>query len=416
MWPRRAALPPEKRLSAEAVTSLIVHFFFILGSNMAGLFLNLYLWRLTESLWVNGLYNIIAYSLTPFAFALGGWVSKKMDRVIALRIGVALTALFYLLVIIVRESVVDWYPLFAVFAALASSFYWSAYLTIMYDVSTEQNRIRYMGFNMIAFTAAGLVGPMLAGWIIAWNEGLRGYIIVFSFAFVMYLLTTVASLRIRAVQTHHHAYYLKFAGLLLRKQKLWRGSLMAFLTLGTLQGIMLFLPNILLYKALPDEQWIGYVGAICSLVSIGVSLGMTRAARERHARLYLVIGAAGFSAAALLLTLGVDLFTVVMFMLLHALINPLYSNTLNSYYYRLVAQLPLKGQLAIEAVVIRETFLNIGRVVSIFALVAIADGPDSVWLPWVIVAASLAQFTMAIWIDRNGGISGQPDDAGHSAT
>lgn len=376
---------------------------------MAGLFLNLYLWRLTESLWVNGFYNIIVYSVTPFAFALGGWVSKKRDRVLALRIGVALTAIFYLLVILAREAVVDWYPLFGVFAGIAGAFYWSAYLKIMYDVSTEQNRIRYLGFNMFAFTSAGLVGPMLAGWIIALNEGLRGYIIVFTFAFVMYVLTTIVSLRIRAIRTHHHSYYLKFAGLLLRKHKLWRGSLFGFLTMGLLQGIMLFLPNILLYKALPDEQWIGYIGAICSLASIVVSLGITRAAKERYARWYMIAAAGGFTIAALLLQAGVNLVTVVTFMLLHALINPLYGNTMNSYYYRLVGQLPLKGQLTIEAVVVRETFLNIGRVCSIFAIIAIAGDPDSSLLPWVILAASLLQFTMARWIDRGGAVPEETD-------
>lgn len=65
------ALPPESRLSKDAVTALIIHCCFQFGASMSGLFLNLYLWRLTQDLAVNGIYNIIVFILTPPAFALG---------------------------------------------------------------------------------------------------------------------------------------------------------------------------------------------------------------------------------------------------------------------------------------------------------------------------------------------------------
>lgn len=44
---------------------------------MSGVFLTLYLWRLTHSLWINGMYNIINYAVAPFAFMLGGLLIKK---------------------------------------------------------------------------------------------------------------------------------------------------------------------------------------------------------------------------------------------------------------------------------------------------------------------------------------------------
>ena len=76
---------------------------------MSGVFLNIYLWRLTESLWVNGMYNIIVFTVTPIAFAAAGKLAKKKDRLAAFRLGLLLIAAFYLSVIIAQENVADWY-------------------------------------------------------------------------------------------------------------------------------------------------------------------------------------------------------------------------------------------------------------------------------------------------------------------
>ena len=88
-----------RRLSADAVTAIAIHSVFQFGASMAGLFLNLYLWRLTEDLTINGIYNIINFSLTPVGFVFGAWIAKRSDRLVTYRLGILLTAFFYLLVI-----------------------------------------------------------------------------------------------------------------------------------------------------------------------------------------------------------------------------------------------------------------------------------------------------------------------------
>ncbi len=210
---RGNSLPREKQLSREAVISLIIHSIFQFGASMSGVFLNLYLWRLTHSVVVNGTYSMIVFILTPIGFALGGLMIKKKDRMVSYRLGIMLIGLFYLSVILAQETLVEYYILFAIFNGLAGAFYWVGYLTLMYDVSNEQNRIRYLAFNMIFFTAATLAGPALAGFIIRLKEGLSGYTIVFSIAFCMFLLAALISLKIKASSGHHRVYYLKLTGL-----------------------------------------------------------------------------------------------------------------------------------------------------------------------------------------------------------
>ncbi|MEK3910619.1 MFS transporter [Paenibacillus sp. FSL H7-0331] len=388
---RRLHIPAEKRLSKDATTSLFIHFCFQFGASMSGVFLTLYLWRLTHSLWINGMYNIINYAVAPFAFMLGGLLIKKKDRMVTYRFGIALIALFYLVVVLAQERVVDYYVLFAIFGGMAGAFYWAGYLTLMYDVSTEQNRIRYLAMNMIVFTLAGLIGPALAGYIIRQNNGLQGYTIVFSIAFLMFLMAAVGSLRIKTKATHHKAYYLKYVGLLMNKNRLWFKSLFCFSILGILQGMMMFLPSILLFKIVEREDLVGYLGMLYASLGIATGMYISRYGRDGWAGRFIIISTIGCVAGSLLLVWKLNLYTVILFMILYSICAPLQGNTITSYYFRIMGTLPLKGQLRVESVVMRETFVNVGRIVAIFVLIILNRYTGDWTLPWVLLGASIVQ-------------------------
>jgi YQGE family putative transporter len=394
---RRESISPERRLGGEAIVALTIHGCFQFGASMSGLFLNLYLWRLTQDLAVNGMYNIIVFALTPAAFAAGGWIAKRYDRMVTYRLGIVAIAFFYLLVVIAQENVAEYYYLFAVFNGVASGFYWTGYLVLMYDVSSETNRYRFLAINMMVFNSAGLVGPALAGYIISINEGLDGYIITFLLAFVMFAAAAAVSFRIRIVKSHHKAYHLRLMGLLMRKHRLWLRGLVAFFVLGLFQGIMLFLPNILLLSTVGREDLIGYMGVCFSFLTVATGYVISRKAKKEQARKYILSSSTGIVIGAAFLLHDVRLWTVLLFMILFSVCNPLAVNTLTSYYYRLIGTLPLKGQLRVESVVMREVFLNSGRVLSILLLIILSKDLQSIWLPIVLLTTAVLQYAL-FWL------------------
>lgn len=398
---RNHYIPEEKKLSRDAKISLVIHWCFIFGASMSGIFLNLYLWRLTHSLWLNGMFNIIHFIVVPIAFAVGGRIAKKRTVLFTFRIGIMLIALFYLSVIVAQEKVVDFYWLFAVFNGIASAFYWIGFLTLMYDVSTDQNRIRYLALNTITFTSATLAGPALAGYIISQYDGLRGYILIFTLAFIMFVITTIISFRLKASpQTHHRIYFLKYMGLLMRKNNRLHKALYAFFILGTLQGIMLFLPNILLYKVIAREDLIGYAGVLYLGLGIISSYFISRFARASLVRVYLLVASIGFIIGASFLMWDISLYTVIIFVIFYYVFNPLQGNSMGSNYYNIMASLPLKGELRIESLVVREAFVNLGRIIAIFLLITLSNNLDSAWLTWMILGVSVMQVGMLWLVER----------------
>lgn len=392
------ALPRERRLGKDAVTALIIHSCFQFGASMSGLFLNLYLWRLTQDLTVNALYNLIVFAITPIAFAAGGWIAKKRDRMVTYRIGIVMIALFYLMVILAQEQVPQYYIWFALFNGVAAGFYWTGYLVLQYDVSTEANRIRFLAMNMVMFNSAGLAGPALAGFVIQRNDGLQGYMIIFTLAFIMFVIAAVISFRIPMVQSHHKAYYLKFMGLVMHRNKRWLKALYSFFVLGLFQGLMLFLPNIMLFQAVGREDWVGYLGVFFSSLTVATGYVISRKAQKENVRKYVFFSTTGVVAGSGLLLTGVELWSVVLFMILFSICNPLAINTLTSYYYRLIGSLPLKGQLRIESVVMRELFLNLGRVLSIGLLVLLATDLESELMPVILFVMAVMQYALVLLI------------------
>lgn len=395
---RSESRPPEQRLSGEAKLSLLIHFCFQFGASMSGVFLNLYLWRLTGDLWINGMYNIINFAVSAAAFVLGGLLVKKTDRMYAYRLGLLLISAFYICVVLAQEKVAEWYPVFAVFGGLSGAFYWVGYLVLMYDVSNERNRIHYLAMNSIFFTFAGLIGPALAGRIIAVNEGLHGYIIVFGIAFFMFLLAALGSLKIKVKRTLHKTYYLVHTIKIMRRVPGWLRALWAFFSMGLLQGIMLFLPNILLFQVMHREDQIGYMTVLFSLISILMGLLMSKYATEGRAALYLWISAVGMIAASSLMIMGVRLWTVVSFMILYSFFNPLQGNTASSHYYSMVGRLPLKGNFRTESVVMRELFLNTGRIISIAVLIFLLREVEGEQLAYILLGGAVCQLLLPLFV------------------
>lgn len=391
------AVSPERRLGKEAITALIIHGCFQFGASMSGLFLNLYLWRLTQNLMVNGMYNIIVFALTPAAFALGGWIAKRKDRMVTYRLGILMIALFYLVVILAQEKVAQWYMMFAIFNGMAAGFYWTGYLVLMYDVSTESNRIRFLAINMVVFNSAGLLGPALAGFIIHLNEGLKGYMITFSLAFIMFVVASIISFRIQMIPLHHRTYHLRLMGLVMKKNAVWVKGLAAFFVLGLFQGIMLFLPNILLFQTVGREDWVGYLGVFFSSLTVATGYVISRKAKKEQVRKYVLCSSTGILIGASFLLLDVKAWTVLLFMITFSICNPLAVNSLTSYYYRLMGTLPLKGQLKVESVVMREAFLNTGRVLSIIMLLLLSHDLSSMSLPLVLVGSATLQYVL-FWL------------------
>jgi YQGE family putative transporter len=167
-----------------------------------------------------------------------------------------------------------------------------------------------------------------------------------------------------------------------------------------LQGSMLFLPNIMLFQVLSKEEWVGYLGVLFSAIMMACGYFISRFAKDTNRVQYFMYSAVGFTLGAVLLLWSINLWTVIGFMVIYSLFSPLQGNTLTSTYFGFIGKLQPKGQFRVESVVVREIFVNTGRVISVGFLIMVAGNLQGSMLPWMLVIFSVIQFSLAILLRK----------------
>ncbi|ANY72271.1 hypothetical protein BBD41_06500 [Paenibacillus ihbetae] len=307
------------------------------------------------------MFNLITLAAAPAASVYIGKLAKLKDRLLAYRLGIGLTALFYLGILIAGERMADYYVGFALLKGISTAFYWLGHFTLINDVTDHDNRHRYLGVNLTITNLSMLAGPAAAGALVEWSGGMQGYAFVYLLAFAMFVYASVNSFRMKKRATHHKTYYLKYAFRIMRKYPAFGRSLAGWFLFGLPQGILGYIPAILLFQAVPKESFVNYMNVAFLGVTMLSGLVLARWGRAEWNHFYLAAAAIGFIAGVIPLFMGVQLWTVILFMAVFSLVKPLQNNAYTSHYYKLSGELPLKEHFKVESVVLREIFTNAGR-------------------------------------------------------
>ncbi|GGG16485.1 MFS transporter [Paenibacillus abyssi] len=380
--------------SGEVRVSLLNHGIYQFGNALAVVLVHLYLWRLTNDMWVNGAFNLITLLAAPLASVYIGKIAKLKDRLLAYRLGIYMTALFYCAILLAGERMVDYYVWFALLKGISAAFYWLGHFTMITDLTDDDNRHRYLGLNLIITNLAMLAGPAAAGLIVGNSDGFRGYTCVFMLAFAMFAYASFNSLKMKKNSSHHKTYYLKYTILMIRKYPVYGRSLAGWFLFGLPQGVLAYIPAILLYQAVPKESFVNYMNVLFLSVTILSGYLLAKRGRVERNSFYLKVSAWGFIVGAAVLFFGISLWSVILFMLLFSFMKPIQNNAYTSYYYKLSGELPLREHFKVEAVVLREVFTNAGRAAGV-ALLMLAPGQmETGSLSWVLMLAAVLQLVI----------------------
>ncbi|ENH96499.1 hypothetical protein J416_10396 [Gracilibacillus halophilus YIM-C55.5] len=394
----------EKHLSSYAIQLLVNHAIFQFGGSLSIIFINLYLWRLTNDLWINAIYNLVAILTQALTTFMIGKVAKKKGRTSIYRYGIFMTALFYLFIVTVQEDIVTYFYLFALLRGVAQGLYWVAYFTMVHEVSSDKNRHRYLGWNQIVMGSANLVAPAIAGFIIQQSQALTGYIIVFSIAFTMFFIATLGSFRIKSEQMRHRNYYMRYLPLILKRTPAFKKALFGWMIVGFPQGILMFLPAILIYQMFDDEGAVGFLNAGFLAISILSSYVISRFANVDATYKYLWIAAVGFLTASLFVTWDIAMWSVILFMVVLHLFKPLQANAYAAYYFQWINRVPLQTEFRTEAVVLRETIINSGRGLGILFYIFFSNQMDTQTVAYVLLIVMGIQLLLPMLVEKGGSV------------
>jgi MFS transporter, YQGE family, putative transporter len=351
---------------------LFVGGLFTLSTALSNTFVNIFLWKQSGELKDIAFYNLSIVVMQPVAFYLAGWFAKRIDRVIVLRIGVVILALFYIGVLFMG-SLASHY-LFALGAMLGFGlgFYWLAFNVLTLEVTEPETRDFFNGYLGVLNSLSGMIGPLSAGFIITRMDKHLGYETIFSISMVLFLVAVVISFFLKRRKADGH-FGLKEVFQERRENKAWFQLLNAHFFQGLREGTFVFLIVIWVYTTSKSEFALGTFGFVQSLVSFIGYYIVSHYLKPWHRKKGIFAGGLLLFLSPFMLLVPVSFTLLIIYGISVSIAYPLLLVPYVSLTYDIIGKCRGIYEKRIEYIVVREFFLNAGRIFSILIFLLVIN-------------------------------------------
>ncbi|MGG1677425.1 MFS transporter [Neobacillus sp. NRS-1170] len=366
---KRFKLLGDVELTKDLSLLLIIGGLYSLSVALSNTFVNIYLWKQTGKYSDIALYNLSIVVLQPLTFILAGRWAKKIDRVIVLRIGVIFLSLFYLMVLITGTKASTFLLLLGSLLGVGYGFYWLAYNVLTFEITEPETRDFFNGFLGILSSIGGMIGPIASGIIITRFEKFTGYTIVFGLSLGLFALAVLMSFSLKPRPAKGRYCFKR----ILEERKLndnWRLITNAHFFQGLREGTFLFVISVFVYLSTGSEMALGTFGLLNSGISFIAYFLASRMIKKSYRKKAILIGGLLLYAAVILIVWDLSYAKLLVYAGIIAIAYPLLLVPYMSTTYDVIGIGWKAAEMRIEYIVVREIFLNLGRIVSILAFLA----------------------------------------------
>lgn len=356
-------------LTKDLALLLIIGGLYSLSIALSNTFVNIYLWKQSGELADLAMYNLSVVVAQPLTFILAGRWAKKVDRVIVLRIGVIFLALFYVTVLLVGTKASAFLLLLGVLLGIGYGFYWLAYNVLTFEITEPETRDFFNGFLGILGSIGGMIGPVAAGFIISRLEKLTGYTVVFGLSLGLFTIAVLLSFFLKRRPAHGKYWFQRIVAER-KHDKNWRMITNAHFFQGLREGVFVFIVSVFVFIATDSEMALGTYGLINSGISFLAYYFVSRMLKKEYRKKAILVGGVILFLAIFLIVFDVTYFRLLLYAALIAVAYPLLLVPYASLTYDVIGRGWKAAEMRIEYIVVRELFLNLGRVASILLFLA----------------------------------------------
>ncbi|GAF12012.1 LOW QUALITY PROTEIN: membrane protein [Bacillus sp. JCM 19045] len=341
---------------------------YALSVALSNTFVNIFLWKQSGQFLDLALYNLMSVIFQPLAFLLAGKLTKRIDRVYVLRMGVIMMSLFYITVLIVGSNAASYLLVLGALLGIGTGCYWLAFNVLTFEVTEPETRDFFNGFLGLLTSFAGMTGPFLAGIIITKMTGFQGYFLIFGFSLFLFLVAVCLTWLLG--KRHAKGKFQLIHVLKERKRnKNWRRILWAHVTQGLREGTFVFVIVVWVYVVTNNELALGTFGVTSGIQFICYYL-TARLLKPLYRKKAILVGGLLLYGAIFLLLINLSFAKLITYGVFISIAYPLLLIPYVSLTYDVIGKANRSGELRVEYIVVRECFLNIGRISSILFFIA----------------------------------------------
>lgn len=348
---------------------LIIGGLYALSIALSNTFVNVYLWKQSGEFLHLALYNLSVVVMQPLTFILAGRWAKKIDRVVVLRLGVTFLSIFYFTVLFLGENAGKYLILLGGLLGIGYGFYWLSFNVLTFEITEPDTRDFFNGFLGILTSFAGMIGPISAGFIITHMEKLTGYRVIFAISLGLFLTAVVLSFFLKR-RSAKGKYHLKDVFKVRKDNMNWKRITRAHFFQGLREGSFIFVIVVWVYVSTGSELAIGTYGLVASAVSFVGYYVVGRFIKPHFRKKAILIAGLILYAAIFIIIFQLDFTRLLIYGITISIAYPLLLVPYISLTYDVIGRAWKAAEMRIEYIVIRELFLNSGRITSILILVS----------------------------------------------
>ncbi|MDA1474829.1 MFS transporter [Bacillus changyiensis] len=331
---------------------------------LSNTFVNVYLWKQSGRFIDLAIYNLSIVVMQPLTFMIAGRLAKKIDRVFILRFGVSFLAIFYLTVLLVGENAGSQLVLLGSVLGVGYGFYWLAFNVLTFEITEPETRDFFNGFLGVLTSGAGMIGPIVAGYVISRLTDNTGYTLIFSFSLGLFTIAVITSFFLKRREARGQ-YILKKIWKERHSDENWKNVTNAHFFQGLREGIFVFLINVFVFITTKSELALGKFGLVNSAVSFFAYYFATRFIKKGARKKAILLGGLVLFGSLFLILFHMTYVTLLFYAVAIAIGYPMLLVPYSSLTYDVIGKARYARKARIEYIVVREVYLNSGRIVSI---------------------------------------------------
>lgn len=359
-------------VNRDLILLLLIGGLYSLSIALSNTFVNVYLWKQSGKFVDIGIYNLFSVIFQPLTFIFAGRLAKRVDRVIVLRLGVIFLAVFFVTVLIIGERASDFIILLGSLIGIGYGFYWLAFNVLTFEITEPETRDFFNGFLGVLTSSAGMIGPILAGFIISRLENFKGYTTIFTISLLLFSVAVVLSMFLKR-RPAKGDYILWRIFHERSRNRNWKLITNAHFFQGLREGTFIFVISVFVFISTNSELALGTFGLLNSVIAFFSYYLATRFITKKMRKKAILVGGILLYLAIFLIVFHISYTNLLIYGVVIGIAYPMLLVPYVSMTYDIIGKGWNAAKARIEYIVVREVYLNFGRIVSVLSFILVVS-------------------------------------------
>ncbi|MDY4859203.1 MAG: MFS transporter [Bacilli bacterium] len=349
----------------------------------------------TNSILNIAIYYIFTYATMALSTLVVAALAEKRNRIKIFRIGIILNFIYILIIILLKEKIINYLPIISILYGISASCYYFPYNLFIINKVKNTERTNYMVKLFITISVVGILFPIIFGSIITITNYILTAVIVLFISLIQIILSFF-------ITDNHNGdleeYNLKKAWLELKKNKQVINCLAGefFIGMNICNGALETVMVILILNSFKTNINLGIITSIATLLSILVVKIYGLIYNKRDDKKVIIISSIiPVISLIIFLILKTDT-TVIIYKFSYVIFAEILSLVRKIKIFNLSNSKIVNKSNQCEFNAIREVTLNVGRVTGYTLLLLAGLTQSSVVLNIVTIILTLSLLVMSI--------------------